>query len=155
MKALWLPSRDVMCVHPGDEPIVGHSAVSKSWKSLFSAGGRRFPGSVISVSTVNRGKTHIYYIYCYPKSRCTFTQYILLVARRAQCMCWKCETSTECLCDSRVFSEDRVVELGRVFTPAGWCRYRVVSVRQTASGEGCGRIVILCCAEFPKSRTLL
>lgn len=50
MKALWLPSREVMCIHPGDEPVLGHKAVSQSWKALFASDDNRFSSSIISVS---------------------------------------------------------------------------------------------------------
>lgn len=62
MEALWLPSRDVMCIHPGDEPIMGHKAVTRSWRSLFLAGDHRFTSSVISPADVKirmRGTTAI------------------------------------------------------------------------------------------------
>ena len=49
MASLWLPSNDVMCIHPGDEPVTGHQAVSRSWRSLFSSGDARFSTSVIKV----------------------------------------------------------------------------------------------------------
>ncbi|CAN0437441.1 unnamed protein product, partial [Laminaria digitata] len=47
MASLWMPSNDVMCVHPGDGPIKGHQAVSRSWRSLFSSGDGRFSTSII------------------------------------------------------------------------------------------------------------
>lgn len=50
MTSLWMPSNDVMCIHPGDEPVLGHQAVARSWRSLFRSGDSRFSTSVIKVS---------------------------------------------------------------------------------------------------------
>lgn len=49
MEALWMPSNDVMCIHPGDEPVLGQQAVARSWRSLFRSGDSRFSSSVIKV----------------------------------------------------------------------------------------------------------
>lgn len=49
MTSLWMPSNDVMCIHPGDEPVVGQQAVARSWRSLFRSGDNRFSSSVIKV----------------------------------------------------------------------------------------------------------
>ncbi|CAB1116284.1 unnamed protein product [Ectocarpus sp. CCAP 1310/34] len=47
MASLWMPSNDVMCIHPGDEPVLGQQAVDRSWRSLFRSGDGRFSSSVI------------------------------------------------------------------------------------------------------------
>jgi ketosteroid isomerase-like protein len=39
MKALWLPSESVVCVHPGHEPLVGSQAVLDSWREIFETKG--------------------------------------------------------------------------------------------------------------------
>lgn len=44
-----MPSNDVMCIHPGDEPVLGQQAVARSWRSLFRSGDSRFSSSVIKV----------------------------------------------------------------------------------------------------------
>lgn len=49
MASLWMPSNDVMCIHPGDEPVLGQQAVARSWRSLFRSGDGRFSSSVIKV----------------------------------------------------------------------------------------------------------
>lgn len=49
MASLWMPSTDVMCIHPGDEPVLGQQAVARSWRSLFRSGDGRFSSSVIKV----------------------------------------------------------------------------------------------------------
>lgn len=49
MTSLWMPSNDVMCMHPGDEPVVGQQAVARSWRSLFRSGDDRFSSSIIKV----------------------------------------------------------------------------------------------------------
>lgn len=36
MEALWLNGSRSCCVHPGNPPIHGHEAVSRSWASIFS-----------------------------------------------------------------------------------------------------------------------
>lgn len=50
MTSLWMPSNDVMCIHPGDEPVMGQQAVARSWRLLFRSGDSRFSSSVIKVS---------------------------------------------------------------------------------------------------------
>jgi len=49
MESLWMPSNDVMCIHPGDEPVLGQQAVARSWRSLFRSGDSRLSSSVIKV----------------------------------------------------------------------------------------------------------
>ncbi|CAN0081905.1 unnamed protein product, partial [Ectocarpus sp. 13 AM-2016] len=57
-----MPSNDVMCIHPGDEPVLGQQAVARSWRSLFRSGDGRFSSSVIKPTDVRirvRGTTAI------------------------------------------------------------------------------------------------
>ncbi|CAN0256788.1 unnamed protein product [Discosporangium mesarthrocarpum] len=49
MAELWLKTDDILCLHPGDNPVVGYHNVSASWKELFSSGDKRFMSSVIQV----------------------------------------------------------------------------------------------------------
>jgi ketosteroid isomerase-like protein len=36
MRALWLPSPTVLCIHPGWPALVGFSAVMESWEQIFA-----------------------------------------------------------------------------------------------------------------------
>ncbi len=39
MDALWSTVETVLCVHPGQKPVVGRAAVMNSWRDLFDLGG--------------------------------------------------------------------------------------------------------------------
>lgn len=60
MTSLWMPSNDVMCIHPGDEPVVGQQAVARSWRSLFRSGDSRFSSSIIKVFSMCVCKKYTY-----------------------------------------------------------------------------------------------
>ncbi|KAG5184720.1 hypothetical protein JKP88DRAFT_272044 [Tribonema minus] len=47
MASLWLASDAVLCVHPGQEPLVGHEAVTKAWRGMFASGDAAFKSSVV------------------------------------------------------------------------------------------------------------
>eukprot|EP00611_Tribonema_gayanum_P014393 TRINITY_DN25769_c0_g1_i1.p1 TRINITY_DN25769_c0_g1~~TRINITY_DN25769_c0_g1_i1.p1 ORF type:complete len:189 (-),score=27.45 TRINITY_DN25769_c0_g1_i1:118-684(-) len=47
MASLWLDSDAVLCVHPGQEPLVGHEAVTKAWRGMFASGDAAFKTSVV------------------------------------------------------------------------------------------------------------
>jgi ketosteroid isomerase-like protein len=54
MRALWLPSPTVVCVHPGWPALVGFSAVMESWEQIF-AGTLAMKFALADVSIVVHG----------------------------------------------------------------------------------------------------
>ena len=36
MRSLWADREDVVCIHPGAEPLHGHAAVSRSWSMVMA-----------------------------------------------------------------------------------------------------------------------
>ncbi len=53
MRALWLPSGPITCVHPGWDALVGWPAVMESWEQIFTGTlGMRFTLSDVTVRVV-------------------------------------------------------------------------------------------------------
>ena len=38
MKKVWSSSEEIVCIHPGWEPIYGQEAVMQSWKNILTGG---------------------------------------------------------------------------------------------------------------------
>ena len=39
LMALWADDEEIVCIHPGAEPLVGHVAIRNSWEEILARGG--------------------------------------------------------------------------------------------------------------------